>query len=152
MARECWLGEALAGPGFHLLLCGPPGDWHPSQLTALRHRYPDTLAVHHLTREATPVALEDFDGQVLARLGVDRTAQYLDSPRRSHRLPLRRRRSGRSAALPYALASQHRITAGLITKTPLWRSQLSKAPASAGDFLPLSALAITDEASPLVLR
>ena len=49
--QECWLGEALAGPGFHLLLCGPPGDWHPSQLTTLRHRYPDTLAVHHLTRD-----------------------------------------------------------------------------------------------------
>ena len=50
--QECWLGEALAGPGFHLLLCGPPGDWHPSQLTTLRHRYPDTLAVHHLTRDS----------------------------------------------------------------------------------------------------
>ena len=78
--RECWLGEALAGPGFHLLLCGPAGDWHPSQLTALRHRYPYTLTMHYMTREATPVALEDFDGQVLARLGVDRTAQYLIRP------------------------------------------------------------------------
>ena len=67
-------------PGFHLLLCGPAGDWHPSQLTALRHRYPYTLTVRYLTREATPGALEDFDGQVLARLGVDRTAQYLIRP------------------------------------------------------------------------
>jgi 2-polyprenyl-6-methoxyphenol hydroxylase-like FAD-dependent oxidoreductase len=78
--QACWLGEALAGPGFHLLLCGPPGDWHPSQLTALRHRYPDTLAVHHLTRAATPGALEDPDGQAFARLGVDRAAQYLVRP------------------------------------------------------------------------
>jgi 2-polyprenyl-6-methoxyphenol hydroxylase-like FAD-dependent oxidoreductase len=78
--QACWLGEALAAPGFHLLLCGPAGDWHPSQLSMLRHRYPDTLAVHHLTREATPGALEDLDGQVLARLGVDRTAQYLARP------------------------------------------------------------------------
>jgi 2-polyprenyl-6-methoxyphenol hydroxylase-like FAD-dependent oxidoreductase len=78
--QGCWLGEALAAPGFHLLLCGPPGDWHPSQLTALRHRYPDTLTVHHLTREATPGALGDFDGQVFARLGVDGTAQYLVRP------------------------------------------------------------------------
>jgi 2-polyprenyl-6-methoxyphenol hydroxylase-like FAD-dependent oxidoreductase len=78
--QECWLGEALAGPGFHLLLCGPPGDWHPSQLTTLRHRYPDTLAVHHLTREAAPGALHDPDGQVFARLGVDSTAQYLVRP------------------------------------------------------------------------
>jgi 2-polyprenyl-6-methoxyphenol hydroxylase-like FAD-dependent oxidoreductase len=78
--QACWLGEALAGPGFQLLLCGPVGDWHPSQLTALRHRYPDTLAVHHLTREATPGALEDSDGQLFARLGVDGTAQYLIRP------------------------------------------------------------------------
>jgi 2-polyprenyl-6-methoxyphenol hydroxylase-like FAD-dependent oxidoreductase len=78
--KERWLGEALAAPGFHLLLCGPAGDWHPSQLTALRHRYPDTLTVRHLTREATPAALEDLDGQVLARLGVDGTAQYLIRP------------------------------------------------------------------------
>jgi 2-polyprenyl-6-methoxyphenol hydroxylase-like FAD-dependent oxidoreductase len=78
--QACWLGEALAAPGFHLLLCGPPGDWHPSQLSALRHRYPDTLAVHHLTRAATPGALHDRDGQVLVRLGVDGTAQYLVRP------------------------------------------------------------------------
>ena len=51
--QACWLGEALVGPSFHLLLCGPPGDWHPSQLTTLRHRYPDTLTVHHLTPTAT---------------------------------------------------------------------------------------------------
>jgi FAD binding domain len=75
-----WLGEALARPAFHLLLCGPLGDWHPSQLTALRHRHPDTVAVHHLTREATPGALADPDGQALARLGVDGTAQYLIRP------------------------------------------------------------------------
>src|SRR4029450_1370829 len=24
--QDCWRGEALAGPGFHLLLGGPPGD------------------------------------------------------------------------------------------------------------------------------
>jgi 2-polyprenyl-6-methoxyphenol hydroxylase-like FAD-dependent oxidoreductase len=78
--QECWLGEALAAPGFHLLLCGTPGDWHPSQLTALRHRYPDTLAVRHLTREATPGALHDPDGQVFARLGVNDRAQYLVRP------------------------------------------------------------------------
>jgi 2-polyprenyl-6-methoxyphenol hydroxylase-like FAD-dependent oxidoreductase len=78
--KECWLGEALAAPGFHLLLCGPTGDWHPSQLTALHHRYTDTLTVRHMTREARPGALEDFDGQALARLGVDGTAQYLIRP------------------------------------------------------------------------
>jgi hypothetical protein len=76
----CWLGEALAAPRFHLLLCGPVGAWHPSQLTALRHRYPDTLAVDHLTREATSGALHDLDGNLFARLGVDGTAHYLIRP------------------------------------------------------------------------
>ena len=78
--RACWLGEALAAPRFHLLLCGPVGAWHPSQLTALRHRYRDLLAVHHLTREATPGALHDLDGNLFGRLGVDGTAQYLVRP------------------------------------------------------------------------
>jgi 2-polyprenyl-6-methoxyphenol hydroxylase-like FAD-dependent oxidoreductase len=76
----CWLGEALAAPRFHLLLCRPVGDWHPSQLTALRHRYADTLAVDHLTREATSGALHDLDGNLFARLGVDGTAHYLIRP------------------------------------------------------------------------
>jgi hypothetical protein len=78
--QECWLGEALAAPRFHLLLCGPPGDWHPTQLSTLRHRYPDTLTVHHLTRTATPGALHDLDGQVFARLGVNDRVQYLIRP------------------------------------------------------------------------
>jgi hypothetical protein len=83
IAREgqaCWLGEALVAPSFHLLLCGPPGDWHPSQLTALRHRYPDTMAVHYLTCAATPGALHDLNRQAFARLAVDGTAQYLIRP------------------------------------------------------------------------
>jgi 2-polyprenyl-6-methoxyphenol hydroxylase-like FAD-dependent oxidoreductase len=78
--QETWLGAALAAPSFHLLLCGPPGDWHVSQLTALRHRYPDTLAVHHLTRKATLGTLHDLGGDLFARLGVDGTAQYLIRP------------------------------------------------------------------------
>jgi len=78
--QACWLGEALAAPGFHLLLCGPPGDWHPSQLTTLRRRFPGTLTVHHLTRAPTPGALHDAGGQLFARLGIDGTAQYLIRP------------------------------------------------------------------------
>jgi hypothetical protein len=78
--QGCWLGEALAGPGFQLLVCGQVGDGHPSQLTALRHRYPDTLAVHHLTPTAAPGALHDLHGQAFARLGVNDKAQYLVRP------------------------------------------------------------------------
>ena len=80
VSQETWLGEALAAPSFHLLLCGPPSDWHTSQLTTLRHRHSDTLAVHHLTRTATPGALQDRNGQAFARLGIDGTAQYLIRP------------------------------------------------------------------------
>jgi hypothetical protein len=36
--------------------------------------------VHHLTREVSPGALHDPDGQVFARLGVEATAQYLVRP------------------------------------------------------------------------
>jgi hypothetical protein len=36
--------------------------------------------VHHLTREATPGALHDLDGNLFARFGVDGTAQYLVRP------------------------------------------------------------------------
>ncbi len=78
--QRCWLGEALAAPRLHLLLCGRPGGWDASQLAAMRGRYPGALAVHHLTRQATPGALHDVDGQALAQLGVNDTAHYLIRP------------------------------------------------------------------------
>jgi 2-polyprenyl-6-methoxyphenol hydroxylase-like FAD-dependent oxidoreductase len=78
--QECWLGEALATPGFHLLLCGPPDAWDADQLTAVRARYRDVPAVPHLTRDATPDALHDLDGQAFARLGVKQAAHSLIRP------------------------------------------------------------------------
>ena len=78
--QECWLGEALATPRVHLLLCGPPDAWDQRQLTALRRRHPDTLAVHHLTRTAAPSALHDLEGRAMARLGGDQAAHYLIRP------------------------------------------------------------------------
>jgi hypothetical protein len=36
--------------------------------------------VHHLTREATPGALQDLDGQAFTRLAVTDAAQYLIRP------------------------------------------------------------------------
>jgi 2-polyprenyl-6-methoxyphenol hydroxylase-like FAD-dependent oxidoreductase len=78
--KECWLGEVLAAPGFHLLLCGRPGDWDAGPPAAVRARYAGILAVHHLDREAAPGALHDVDGQAFARLGVERTAHYLIRP------------------------------------------------------------------------
>ncbi|HEV8653245.1 MAG TPA: FAD-dependent monooxygenase [Actinomycetes bacterium] len=78
--QVCWLGAALAAPSFHLLLCGPPGSWNTSRLTAVRERHANLLAVHHLTREAAPGALHDLDGQAFRRLGVSDTAHYLIRP------------------------------------------------------------------------
>jgi 2-polyprenyl-6-methoxyphenol hydroxylase-like FAD-dependent oxidoreductase len=75
-----WLGEALATSSFHLLLCGSPGDWDAGQLTAVRGRYRDVLAVHHLTRESAPGALHDVDGKAFAGLGVEQAAHYLIRP------------------------------------------------------------------------
>jgi 2-polyprenyl-6-methoxyphenol hydroxylase-like FAD-dependent oxidoreductase len=78
--QGCWLGQALAAPCFHLLLCGPVGDWDAAQLAALDRRHPGMLAVHHLTRDAAPAALHDPDGRALALLGVKQTAHYLIRP------------------------------------------------------------------------
>jgi len=78
--RACWLGEALAAPVFHLLLCGPTCDWDPGQLAMVRGRHPEMLAVHHLSREAMVGVLHDAQGQALARLGVENTAHYLVRP------------------------------------------------------------------------
>jgi hypothetical protein len=78
--QACWLGEALAAPGFHLLLCGPAGGWDAGQVATLVEGGRGLLAVHHLTREAGPGALHDPDGVALARLGVTRTAHYLVRP------------------------------------------------------------------------
>jgi hypothetical protein len=59
--------QALVAPSFHLLLCGPPGDWHPSQLTALRPRYPDTQTTEEgeTTLDAPLAAYRVEDGEVL---------------------------------------------------------------------------------------
>ena len=78
--QACWLGQALAAPRFHLLLCGPVGAWDHGRLAALGGRHPDLLAVHHLSRVAAPGALHDVDGQALARLGVRQAAHYLVRP------------------------------------------------------------------------
>ncbi len=75
-----WLQEALAAPHFHLLLCGPANGWQAEQLAPLDERYGGLVAVHQLTREATPGALHDADGEAFARLGVDREAHYLVRP------------------------------------------------------------------------
>jgi 2-polyprenyl-6-methoxyphenol hydroxylase-like FAD-dependent oxidoreductase len=76
------LHRALAGAGWHLLLCGPPDAWPAQTMTQLAERHPHVLTVHHLTGQNTPGALRDPHGQALRRLGLTarHTAQYLIRP------------------------------------------------------------------------
>jgi 2-polyprenyl-6-methoxyphenol hydroxylase-like FAD-dependent oxidoreductase len=75
-----WLGDALAAPGFHLLLCGPVNSWDTTRVAALSRRYASVLSVHRLTRDAAPDVLHDPRGEALSRLGVTHTAHYLVRP------------------------------------------------------------------------
>ena len=69
--------------------------------------------MHHLTREATPGALHDLDGQVFARLGVDGTAQYLVRPDGHIGYRAGGDDLAGTPALPRPLAPQHPITTSL---------------------------------------
>jgi hypothetical protein len=77
-----WAGWARRWPRHASTYCcaAPPDAWDADQLTAVRARYRDVLAVLHLTRDATPDALHDLDGQAFARLGVKETAHSLIRP------------------------------------------------------------------------
>jgi 2-polyprenyl-6-methoxyphenol hydroxylase-like FAD-dependent oxidoreductase len=78
--RPGWLHDALAPPGFHLLLCGPTDGWNEHHVAALQERYNGLVSVHRLARKATPRVLHDREGQAFSRLGVDGAAQYLVRP------------------------------------------------------------------------
>jgi 2-polyprenyl-6-methoxyphenol hydroxylase-like FAD-dependent oxidoreductase len=80
--QPAMLHQALATPGWHLLLCGPPDVWPAQTTTQLRQRSPGLITVHHLTAQNAPRALHDPDGQALRRLGLTarHTAQYLVRP------------------------------------------------------------------------
>jgi 2-polyprenyl-6-methoxyphenol hydroxylase-like FAD-dependent oxidoreductase len=65
------LHKALAAPGWHLLLCGPAGDW-PPEIRQLGHRHSTgLLTVHHMTAQTAPGVLYDPDGTALHRLGLN---------------------------------------------------------------------------------
>lgn len=81
--RSSHLQRELAGPRFHLLLCGDASRWDKQGANDLAGHYPDLLQVHYLGRDAAPGVLVDSTGEALRRLGVRRSedaAQYLVRP------------------------------------------------------------------------
>jgi 2-polyprenyl-6-methoxyphenol hydroxylase-like FAD-dependent oxidoreductase len=80
--RETYLQREMAGPKFHLLLCGEAEGW-TAEAVALGERYHDLVTVRRLSRTESPDALVDASGEALARLGVrgaHDAAQYLVRP------------------------------------------------------------------------
>jgi hypothetical protein len=76
----CRLHQALARPGFHLLLCGPRHQWDLRRLARFQERYGSLAVVHRLGTEPLPGQLSDPSGAALARLGARNGAQYLVRP------------------------------------------------------------------------
>ena len=77
---SCRLHQALARPGFHLLLCGPRRHWDLRRLIRLQERYGSLAVVHRLGTDPLPGQLSDPSGAALARLGARNGAQYLVRP------------------------------------------------------------------------
>lgn len=78
--RTVYLHNEVAGPRYHLLLCGPLTAWHPSQLERVTEPYAGLVAVRYLTNQSAPNVLVDAAGETLKRLGVTSAAQYLVRP------------------------------------------------------------------------
>jgi 2-polyprenyl-6-methoxyphenol hydroxylase-like FAD-dependent oxidoreductase len=74
------LHGAVAGPGYHLLLCGPSDPW-PAGVESVTG-WPDAVTAHRLSAQPEPGVLHDKDGTALRRLGLGRfdVAHYLIRP------------------------------------------------------------------------
>jgi hypothetical protein len=70
----------MLAPAYHLLLCGDAADWAATELSTMRERFGDLIAVHRLTRKAEPGVLLDPTGEALTRLHADKPIHYLVRP------------------------------------------------------------------------
>jgi 2-polyprenyl-6-methoxyphenol hydroxylase-like FAD-dependent oxidoreductase len=78
--ERVYLQEALRSPHMHLLLCGPVSEWNIPQLGELGRTFSEVLVITHLSRDNPEEGFVDPNGETLARLGVEQTAQYLIRP------------------------------------------------------------------------
>jgi 2-polyprenyl-6-methoxyphenol hydroxylase-like FAD-dependent oxidoreductase len=78
--EDVYLQQELGSAHLQLLLCGPVAEWDGSQVTEVAHRFPGLIVITHLSRDNANRALVDPEGQALAELGVEDTAQYLIRP------------------------------------------------------------------------
>ena len=77
------LQREVAGPQFHLLLCGETAGWNAQEIEAIKSQYAGIVVIHHLARQGSDDVLVDPSGEALSRLGVgggDTAAQYLVRP------------------------------------------------------------------------
>lgn len=79
--KSTYLQQKLSGPFLHLLLCGQPDEWDPTQLVDLDARYGGLINTHMLVRrDGVEGMLVDETDDTFSRLGVNNTAQYLVRP------------------------------------------------------------------------
>ncbi|MEH0841166.1 FAD-dependent monooxygenase [Micromonospora sp. CPCC 205711] len=76
------LHRLTATPGWHLLLCGPPADWSPSEVAALGQGYSGRLDVHRLSEADRAEAAPAPAASALRQLGLAHgaSAAYLIRP------------------------------------------------------------------------
>ena len=78
--HSAYLQQELSRPRVILLLCGPVSAWNADDLEVLANRFRQVLEVTYLSRDDAEGVLVDVDGDVLAQLGVENTAQYVIRP------------------------------------------------------------------------
>ncbi|MGH7710887.1 MAG: FAD-dependent monooxygenase [Gemmatimonadaceae bacterium] len=79
-AHETFLHDEIAGPRFHLLLCGDVDGWDAAAIEAAKAAHGHVVEIRYLTMHGSGSHLIDKDGTVLRLLGVRESAQYLIRP------------------------------------------------------------------------
>lgn len=78
--RIAYLHELVAGPHFHLLLCGPPGAWDRSQVNQITGAHAGLVTVHYFANSDDSSPSADDSAGAMRLLGTTDTAQVLVRP------------------------------------------------------------------------